>query len=75
MKELKKGAQPTKENTQTQAHSITLDAICIVNLLLSFVLMVVGKCTGNLAVKMLGAGIALVALEIALYRNRGEGNE
>ena len=70
MKELKKGAQPKKENTQTHKHSITLFAICIVNFLVSFALLVAGKHTGSMALYGLGAGIAFVTLEISLWMNK-----
>ena len=70
MKELKKGAQPKKENTQTQEDNITLFVICIVNFLASFVLLLVGKHTGCSAVTGLGAGIAFVTLELSLWMNR-----
>lgn len=72
MKELKKGAQSTKENTQTQIDNNILFYICLFNFVLSFVLMIVGKSIDNNVVTALGAGIAFVTLEISLFINREE---
>lgn len=72
MKELKKGAQPKKENTQTHLDSNTLFIVCLLNFVIAFVLMVIGKRIDNNIILGAGAGIALVVLQISLFINGGE---
>ena len=75
MKELKKGAQPKKENTQTQLHTSILEIVCLVNFVLFFVLMAIGKSVGNNILMALGAGIGFVTLQVTLFMNGGTDND
>lgn len=70
MRVIKKGAQPKKENTQTQNHSITADTICLALLYGGLVLFIAGYAKGNNALWGFGIGLSTAMIVLQAIVNK-----